>query len=87
MASSREPVLERNELVEKISSDRSITCLCWFGGTPEPQSPFVYEVSRKVREKAEEGAESSGYVSRQTETSRGHGWRKLPESRSRVEVE
>ncbi|KXA92023.1 hypothetical protein AKJ64_04230 [candidate division MSBL1 archaeon SCGC-AAA259E17] len=54
MASSREPVLERNELVEEISSDRSITCLCWFGGTPEPQSPFVYEVSKRIRERAEE---------------------------------
>ncbi|KXA93524.1 hypothetical protein AKJ66_01865 [candidate division MSBL1 archaeon SCGC-AAA259E22] len=54
MASSRKPVLERDELVEEISSDRTITCLCWFGGTPEPQAPFVHEVSKRIREAVEE---------------------------------
>jgi len=54
MASEKEPVLRREELVEKIASDRSITCLCWFGGSPEPQSPFVYEVSKELTERAEQ---------------------------------
>ncbi len=54
MASSKEPVLRSVELVEEIASDRSITCLCWFGGSPEPQSPFVYEVSKRLTEEAEE---------------------------------
>jgi len=52
MASSKRSVLERDELAENIFYDRSITCLCWFGGSPEPQSPFVYEVSRNIARKA-----------------------------------
>lgn len=52
MARSGKPVLQ-SELAEEIFSDRSITCLCWFGGTPEPQMPFVYELSRKLKERAE----------------------------------
>ncbi|KXB06768.1 hypothetical protein AKJ51_02950 [candidate division MSBL1 archaeon SCGC-AAA382A20] len=54
MASERRPVLERDELVEKVISDQSITCLCWFGGSPEPQAPFVHGVSQDIREKAKE---------------------------------
>lgn len=54
MASAREPVLDRDELVGKIISDHSITCMCWFGGSPEPQAPFVHEVSRRTRERTKE---------------------------------
>jgi len=52
-AKDRKPVLEKDELVEGILSDSSVTCLCWFGGSPEPQSPFVYEVSKELVKRAE----------------------------------
>jgi len=54
MTSSGEPVLEKEGLAEKIVADESITCVCWFGGSPEPQAPFVYEVSKEVLEKVDE---------------------------------
>lgn len=54
MATEGRPVLESDELVDQLVSDQFITCACWFGGTPEPQAPFVLEVSRRVRERAEE---------------------------------
>ncbi len=53
MASEEAPVLNREDVVDNLLSDRSITCLCWFGGTPEPQAPFVYEVSRRIVKEAE----------------------------------
>ncbi len=52
MASQGRPLLDAEDLVEEVLSDESITCLCWFGGTPEPQSPFVHRVSRVLRDKA-----------------------------------
>ncbi len=53
-AKERKPVLEKDELVEEIFSDDSITCMCWFGGSPETQSPFVHEVSKELIERSEE---------------------------------
>jgi len=53
MASSCEPLLKKDELVSKIVQDGSITCLCWFGGSPEPQAPFVYEVSKSILDEIE----------------------------------
>ncbi len=52
-ARERKPILEKDELIEEIFSDDSITCMCWFGGSPETQSPFVYEVSKELVERAE----------------------------------
>ena len=40
------------ELVDWMLTEEKFTCMCWFGGTPEPQIPFVYEVSKRVREVA-----------------------------------
>jgi len=36
------------ELVEKTRSNRRISCWCFFGGSPEPQLPFVVRASRAV---------------------------------------
>lgn len=41
-----------DNLIDWMLSNGRFTCMCWFGGSPEPQMPFVYEVSRKVREEA-----------------------------------
>ncbi len=50
IASEHRPILKTDILVNELISDDFITCLCWFGGSPEPQSPFVYEVSRRIHE-------------------------------------
>ena len=34
------------ELVDWMLTEEKFTCMCWFDGTPEPQIPFVYEVSK-----------------------------------------
>ncbi|MFP3872711.1 MAG: radical SAM protein [Candidatus Natronoplasma sp.] len=48
MVRSKKPVLESDDLVKEMVDDESITCICWFGGSPEPQAPFVYEVSKRI---------------------------------------
>jgi pyruvate formate lyase activating enzyme len=52
MIQEKKPLLKAKELVNQILSDESFTCVCWFGGSPEPQSPFVWKVSKLVRKKA-----------------------------------
>jgi len=52
-AKDRKPVLEKKKLIEEILHDSSVTCMCWFGGSPEAQSPFVYEVSKELIERTE----------------------------------
>jgi pyruvate formate lyase activating enzyme len=37
-------------LMDWMLSNGRFTCMCWFGGSPEPQMPFVYGVSKEVRE-------------------------------------
>ncbi len=54
MASLHDSVIEKDELVKDVVDDRSITCLCWFGGSPEPQAPFVYHVSKEILEKVDD---------------------------------
>jgi len=63
MIKEKREVMETEELVDWMISEESFTeahkslcarftCMCWFGGTPEPQMPFVCEVSKRVREVA-----------------------------------
>ncbi len=54
MAAKKGPILKSDKLVEQLLSDPSLTCACWFGGTPEPQMPFVLEVSERIVEKTRE---------------------------------
>jgi len=42
------------ELVEKTRSNRYISCLCFFGGSPEPQLPFAVRASRAVLDETPE---------------------------------
>lgn len=53
MIEEKEKVKKTEQLVNHILSNKRITCICWFGGSPEPQMPFVYEVSTQVKQKAE----------------------------------
>lgn len=51
--------LENSQLVDisdfthKIKSNGKISCVCYFGGSPEPQLPFVIRASRKILEEAD----------------------------------
>lgn len=52
MIKVKKKILEADKLVDWVLSNERFTCTCWFGGSPEPQMPYVYAVSKKVREKA-----------------------------------
>ncbi len=44
------PKMSKNQLVETIVKDERITCICFFGGSPEPQLPFALNFSQEVLE-------------------------------------
>lgn len=48
----KKPVIEANSLASCILEDKDFTCVCWFGGSPEPQAPFAWNVSRMLRKEA-----------------------------------
>ncbi|MCD6409156.1 MAG: radical SAM protein [Candidatus Verstraetearchaeota archaeon] len=48
---SHGPMVKRKDLVERTVSDRSITCICFFGGSPEPSFPFAIAYSEEVLER------------------------------------
>ncbi len=37
--------------LHKINKNQHISCICWFGGSPEPQLPFVLRASRLVTQR------------------------------------
>jgi pyruvate formate lyase activating enzyme len=39
-----------NELTQVIKNDKKYSCICFFGGSPEPQLPFALSFSKKVLE-------------------------------------
>ncbi|MCW1301439.1 MAG: radical SAM protein [Candidatus Nanoarchaeia archaeon] len=51
MSMKKEPRMSTEELVDWILRDDEFTCVCWFGGSPETQAPFVYQVSRLLSER------------------------------------
>ncbi len=40
-----------DEFASRVENDRRITCICYFGGSPEPQLPFAIEASRQALER------------------------------------
>jgi len=48
---SSAPSLSCNALVEQ-ALDPKVRCICFFGGSPEPQFPFVLETARRILEKS-----------------------------------
>lgn len=52
MIKDKKPLIKAKELVDKIIQDESFTCVCWFGGSPEPQIQFVWNVSKLITKKA-----------------------------------
>jgi len=47
---SLSPIISAEELAEKVNE--KVSCICFFGGDPNPQLPHAIEVSRIAREKA-----------------------------------
>ncbi|MDK2383868.1 MAG: radical SAM protein, partial [Candidatus Korarchaeota archaeon] len=47
--------IQASDLVEVTLRNRAITCWCWFGGSPEPQLPFVLHASRRIMEEKPSG--------------------------------
>jgi pyruvate formate lyase activating enzyme len=50
LASATEMTAE--ELASQVTHDEKITCICYFGGSPEPQLPFTLKASRLAVEAA-----------------------------------
>lgn len=43
-----------SKFIENVMRDKSISCICYFGGSPEPHLPFALRVSREILELCEE---------------------------------
>ncbi|MFW9828760.1 MAG: radical SAM protein [Candidatus Thorarchaeota archaeon] len=50
---SKRNLFDVNVLANQIVKNEKITCLCYFGGTPEPQLPFSINLAEKILEKIE----------------------------------
>ncbi|MFB0558226.1 MAG: radical SAM protein [Candidatus Bathyarchaeia archaeon] len=42
----RSKTLPKDDIANKVRSDRRISCICYFGGNPEPQLPFILDASK-----------------------------------------
>jgi len=42
------PIITVNDFVSKVKDNTEIRCICYFGGSPEPQLPFAINASQKV---------------------------------------
>lgn len=50
---SKPRLVGAEDIAEQISQNEKITCLCYFGGTPEPQLPFTIHLAKLILEKIE----------------------------------
>ncbi len=46
--------VEISDFVKTVLSDSRISCLCYFGGSPEPQLPFALKAGREILENKKE---------------------------------
>ncbi len=46
------PKLSQEEFVEELIENKRISCICYFGGSPEPHLPFALKVSEKILDSA-----------------------------------
>lgn len=42
------PDMDIDDIVERVKKNHDIKCICYFGGSPEPQLPFAINASEKV---------------------------------------
>ena len=47
----RASTVHAENFVDFVLSNNRITCICYFGGSPEPHFPFILNVNRKIIEK------------------------------------
>ena len=50
---SKRRLLKAESLAEEVYKNEKITCLCFFGGTPEAQFPFSVNIAKKILEQIE----------------------------------
>jgi pyruvate formate lyase activating enzyme len=48
---SKRNIYSAKDLAESISKNNKITCICYFGGTPEPQLPFTINLTELILNK------------------------------------
>ncbi|MBD3254886.1 MAG: radical SAM protein [Candidatus Lokiarchaeota archaeon] len=48
---SKSHFVNAEEIVSQIAKNKDITCICYFGGTPESQLPFTINLSKKILKK------------------------------------
>ncbi|MFX0081894.1 MAG: radical SAM protein [Candidatus Hodarchaeota archaeon] len=48
---SKNHIFDAESLANQIVKNKDITCICYFGGTPEAQLPFSINLSKKILEK------------------------------------
>ncbi|NIQ06831.1 MAG: radical SAM protein [Candidatus Korarchaeota archaeon] len=46
-------VTRATEVVERVLRNKKYSCVCYFGGSPEPHFPFVLNLNRQILEKKE----------------------------------
>ncbi len=51
---SKNNLVTADNIAEQIVNNEDITCICFFGGTPEPQLPFTLHLSEIILERIEE---------------------------------
>jgi pyruvate formate lyase activating enzyme len=55
---SKRYLVNAESLANKIYKNEKITCICYFGGTPEAQLPFTINLSNLISEKIKKGEQS-----------------------------
>ncbi|MCD6484503.1 MAG: radical SAM protein [Candidatus Odinarchaeota archaeon] len=45
---NRGRIVRVEEIIRVIKENKRISCICYFGGSPEPQFPFVINLSRRI---------------------------------------
>lgn len=50
---SERDLVNAEDIIKRVANNKDITCICFFGGTPEPQLPFTLHLSRKILKKIE----------------------------------
>jgi len=51
-------LIDVETLADQIYKNKKITCICYFGGTPEAQLPFTINLASRILEKIKKGGEN-----------------------------
>ncbi|NVM44803.1 MAG: radical SAM protein [Candidatus Lokiarchaeota archaeon] len=58
---SKRNLVDIESLADRIYNNKKITCICYFGGTPEVQLPFTINLSNQILEKIKKGEQSRNF--------------------------